>query len=77
MTKCFFCGRDERPFKGIHLIKNSGTINYFCSSKCRKNALNLHRDKRKIHWTLAYHDSRKKAGEKEEPKKSQEKEKQE
>ena len=56
MTKCSFCGREESPHKGLHLIKNDGSINYFCSSKCRRNALNLRRDKRKVHWTEAFRE---------------------
>lgn len=54
MVKCFFCGREEEPFKGIHLIKNDGSIQYFCSSKCRKNFLKLKRDRRTLKWTQAY-----------------------
>ena len=54
MVKCVFCGRDEEPFKGLHLIRNDGRIDYFCSSKCRRNALNLKRDRRKVKWTEAY-----------------------
>ena len=54
MVKCSFCGREEHSFKGTHLIKNDGTIAYFCSSKCRKNVVNLHRDKRKVRWTESY-----------------------
>jgi large subunit ribosomal protein L24e len=54
MVKCSFCGQDENFHKGVSLIKNDGSINYFCSSKCRRNALNLGRDKRKVMWTEAY-----------------------
>jgi large subunit ribosomal protein L24e len=61
MTKCVFCGKDENPHNGSHLIKNSGTIDYFCSNKCRKNSLKLKRDKRKIRWTEAFHITREKA----------------
>lgn len=58
MVKCFFCG-DERPaHTGLHLIKNEGSIQFFCSSKCRKNTLKLGRDKRKIKWTALYAESR-------------------
>jgi ribosomal protein L24E len=39
---------------GVHLIKNDGTIDFYCSSKCRKNALNLGRDKRRVKWTQIY-----------------------
>ena len=53
MTKCVFCGRDESPYKGLHLIRNTGTVDFFCSSKCRKNATKLKRDKRKVRWTEA------------------------
>lgn len=57
MTKCSFCGREENDFMGVHLIKNDGTIDFFCSSKCRKNALKLKRDKRKMKWTMTYKDN--------------------
>jgi len=60
MVKCVFCGKEEHSFKGIHLIGNDGSINYFCSSKCRKNALKLKRDRRKFKWTLAHKEERKK-----------------
>jgi|SRR3989338_5324279 len=56
MTKCVFCGREEHDFKGVHLIKNDGVIDFYCSSKCRKNSLKLKRDKRKMKWTLVYKD---------------------
>jgi large subunit ribosomal protein L24e len=61
MTKCTFCGKEEKPHKGTHLIKNTGTIDYFCSSKCQKNSTKLKRDKRKIRWTEAFHITREKA----------------
>lgn len=61
MTKCSFCGKEEQLFKGVHLIKNDGSLFYFCSSKCRKNALKLRRDKRKLKWTEAYRLAREKA----------------
>ena len=61
MPKCIFCGKDESHYKGINVIKNDGTISYFCSSKCRKNALKLKRDKRKVRWAEAFHITREKA----------------
>ena len=54
MVKCVFCGKDENAVKGVHLMANDGTINYFCTGKCRKNSLILGRDKRKIKWTEAF-----------------------
>ena len=56
MVKCHFCGKDEYAFKGIHLIRNDGSVWYFCSSKCRLNSLKLKRDKRRVRWTEAYRE---------------------
>jgi large subunit ribosomal protein L24e len=61
MVKCTFCGKEEKEYKGIHVIKNTGTVNYYCSSKCRTNSEKLKRDKRKIRWTEAFHITREKA----------------
>ena len=61
MVKCVFCGKEEPPLRGIHLITNIGTTDYYCSSKCRKNALKLKRDKRKLKWTRAFHEEREKS----------------
>ena len=61
MVKCTFCGKEENSFKGVHLIKNDGSTNYFCSSKCRVNALKLGRDKRKVRWTDAFREKKNKA----------------
>jgi large subunit ribosomal protein L24e len=58
MTKCVFCGKEEHTFRGVTLIKNDGSTNFFCSSKCRVNALKLKRDKRKLKWTLAHKEER-------------------
>jgi len=35
-------------------VKNDGSLLYFCSSKCRKSAVNLGRDARKLRWTKYY-----------------------
>jgi large subunit ribosomal protein L24e len=64
MVKCAFCGHEESPYKGVHLINNDGSISFFCSGKCRKNALNLRRDKKKIKWTEAYRITKDRAAEK-------------
>lgn len=58
MVKCVFCGDEEIPIRGVHLITNDGTVSYYCSSKCRKNALKLNRDKRKLKWTESYRIAR-------------------
>lgn len=61
MVKCVFCGKEESPFRGVTLIQNNGITNFYCSSKCRKNALKLGRDKKKLKWTEAYRLAREKA----------------
>jgi large subunit ribosomal protein L24e len=53
--KCVFCGKDKESYLGVQLIKNDGSVNFFCSGKCRKNALKMKRDKRKVKWTEAFH----------------------
>lgn len=60
MVKCTFCGREAPANQGVHYILNNGTVMYLCSSKCRKNATKLKRDKRKIRWTDAFHETREK-----------------
>ena len=54
MVKCVFCGKEQDSYLGLHYIKNDGSVNYFCSSKCRKNQLKLGRDKKRLKWTEAY-----------------------
>jgi large subunit ribosomal protein L24e len=58
MVKCVFCGREEPAYIGMHYIKNDGSVNYFCSSKCRKNTIKLKRERRKIKWTQAFREVR-------------------
>ena len=60
MVKCVFCGREENSFKGVHFIGNDGNVSFFCSKKCRKNAQKLKRDRRKLKWTVAFNEERKK-----------------
>jgi large subunit ribosomal protein L24e len=35
-------------------VRNNGTVLWFCSDKCRKNMLELHRDPRRLKWTAKY-----------------------
>ena len=50
MPRCSFCKQNyEFPY-GLTLILNDGNIMYFCSSKCRKNAIDLKRDNKKVKW---------------------------
>jgi large subunit ribosomal protein L24e len=52
--ECSFCGEAIVPSRGITYIRNDGVIQYFCSSKCRKNTLFLKRDPRKYKWTKKF-----------------------
>tara|TARA_B100000749_G_scaffold10783_1_gene9019 strand:- start:414 stop:617 length:204 start_codon:yes stop_codon:yes gene_type:complete len=51
---CSFCDRTVVKGSGTMLAKNDGTVLWFCSSKCKKNALVLKRDPRKLKWTKKY-----------------------
>ncbi|MGB9660137.1 MAG: 50S ribosomal protein L24e [Nitrososphaerales archaeon] len=52
--KCSFCGKDVTLGYGLMLVRNDGSIYWYCSSKCRKNSLKLRRDPRKLKWTTFY-----------------------
>jgi len=52
MPKCSFCGKDIPPGRGTMFVKNDGTVFYYCSSKCEKNA--RIRNPVKVRWTNAY-----------------------
>jgi|TARA_Y100000310_G_scaffold207483_1_gene208024 ribosomal protein L24E len=47
MPKCVYCEKNYEFPKGTTVVTSKGIINYFCSSKCRKNkALK----RRKVRW---------------------------
>ncbi|MCS6768713.1 MAG: 50S ribosomal protein L24e [Candidatus Nitrosocaldus sp.] len=48
---CSFCGEAIRLGDGRVLVRNDGSMLYFCSSKCWKNMLVLRRDARMLKWT--------------------------
>lgn len=50
MPGCSFCGVDIPKGRGLLFSKKDGTTFYFCSSKCRRNQLNLGRVGKKIKW---------------------------
>jgi len=47
MPKCVYCGTIYENPRGLTLVMIDGTINYLCSSKCRKNLL---MNRRKVRW---------------------------
>jgi large subunit ribosomal protein L24e len=49
--KCSFCNRDMNVGTGLVYVKNDGTILRFCSSKCRKNMIELKRASRHHKWS--------------------------
>ena len=60
MVDCSFCGREIEKGTGKIFITNAAKILHFCSSKCEKNALKLKRDQKKVRWTKASRQLRKK-----------------
>ncbi len=51
---CSFCNANIKPGTGTMLVRNDGSILYFCSDKCKKNMLKLKREPRKLKWTNKY-----------------------
>ncbi len=49
--ECTFCGTEIEPGTGMMYVKKNGQIFYFCSSKCRKNHLDLGRTPRYVNWS--------------------------
>jgi large subunit ribosomal protein L24e len=51
--KCTFCGEEIVPGTGKMVVDASGSISFYCSSKCEKNT-GLKRSARKVKWTKEY-----------------------
>lgn len=51
---CSFCGEPIEPGTGMLYIKKDGTQFAFCSSKCRRNKVDLGREPRYEKWTRSY-----------------------
>jgi len=47
MPKCVYCEKMYNNHKGVTLVGTDGTINYLCSSKCRKSRA---MKRRKVRW---------------------------
>ncbi|MBS3149805.1 50S ribosomal protein L24e [Candidatus Woesearchaeota archaeon] len=52
MANCEFCGRNIEKGTGKIFVYKTGKMVNFCSSKCEKNTLKLHRNPKKFKWTL-------------------------
>ncbi len=53
IRKCTFCGKNIEPGVGKMVVDAAGSVSFYCSSKCQKNA-ELGRSPRKIRWTGQY-----------------------
>ena len=53
IRKCNFCGNAINPGTGIMSVDSTGSVSFYCSSKCEKSVL-LKRSARKVRWTQAY-----------------------
>jgi len=47
--ECDYCGADIEPGTGTMYVYTDGRTDYFCSSKCEKNA-DLNREPRNLEW---------------------------
>jgi len=47
---CSFCRRSFPQGMGMVLVRNDGSMLWFCSSKCRRNMLNLGRNPARVRW---------------------------
>ena len=62
MPVCSFCKNTYKFPRGITVIQKDGSVRYYCSSKCRKNA-EMGRFSKKVKWVKksgVVKDSRKK-----------------
>ena len=54
MARCDFCSHSIERGTGKKYVMKDGKILDFCSTKCEKNSLKLHRSPRTTRWTLEY-----------------------
>jgi len=54
MTQCSFCKNTIPAGTGKMYVFATGKVLYFCSKKCQKNQLQLHRKPSHLKWTKAY-----------------------
>ena len=57
--QCSFCGDEFPQGTGTMYVRNDGSILWFCSSKCKKSAVKIKRDPRKLKWTKYYRKTEK------------------
>jgi len=47
MPRCSYCKKEYFLPRGLTFVRKDGSVNYLCSSKCRKNML---MKRRKVRW---------------------------
>ncbi|UNQ72506.1 50S ribosomal protein L24e [Infirmifilum sp. NZ] len=52
MVYCNFCKRPIKPGEGLMYVRLDGTVERYCSSKCFKSAVKLHRNPRRTKWVI-------------------------
>ncbi|MFH1835570.1 MAG: hypothetical protein ABH851_05230 [Methanobacteriota archaeon] len=55
---CTFCSKKIEKGTGLIHINRAGKALNFCSSKCRRNQLDLKRKPRKVKWTKTYREEK-------------------
>ena len=55
MPICTFCKQDYKWPRGVSIVQKDGTVRYYCSSKCRKNAI-MGRNNKKVKWVTKSKD---------------------
>ena len=48
--KCSRCSKEIKKGPGKMLIRKSGKISYFCSSKCEKKAIKFKKSPKDLKW---------------------------
>lgn len=51
MAYCSFCNNEVLKGTGEIYVLKDGTALNFCSSKCKRNAIDLGREGRRVEWT--------------------------
>ena len=60
MVKCDFCKENIEPGTGKMLVMKDARVFNFCSTKCEKNMMKMHRKPRLTRWTGEFADMKKK-----------------
>lgn len=55
MAECVFCGKEIPRGTGTLFVRRDGTLQFYCSGKCIKNAEKLGRRAASLKWTAAFH----------------------